>query len=353
MRRDSARARLHGVRPCTTRLASITGLCAVFLAMAAADATVSSPASAAEPFPISVEPARGEFTLIVVPDTQRYAAYFPDILRQQFQWIRDQVDPLNVKFVMHVGDIVEEGQDAEWRVADEVFSMLDGAVPYLAVPGNHDIDRTAIREGRRDTTKFNAVLSPKRFAGRAWYGGHKGVTSDNSFAYFDAGGQEFMVLGLEYGADDETLAWANELVSNHSDRHEVILVTHCYLYDDDTRVGEGDRWSPREANREWNDGEGIWEKLVSRRDNVVMVVSGHVKGDGTGLLTSRRHGAAPVLQMLANYQFLGHGGEGWLRILKFAPREKRLEVHTYSPWLDRFREEPDQRFDVDVDWMFP
>jgi hypothetical protein len=57
--------------------------------------------------------------------------------------------------------------------------------------------------------------------------------------------------------------------------------------------------------------------------------------------------------MVANYQFLGHGGEGLLRILKFSPQEKKLEVFTYSPWTGRTREQPDQRFSVDVPWMFP
>jgi hypothetical protein len=320
-------------------------------------ATVAHPQDSGESAPpqppVTADASKGEFCLIVVPDTQRYAAYFPDIFRAQFRWIRDNAAALNVKFVMHVGDVVEEGEDHEWVVADESFAMLDGVVPYLVVPGNHDITRGSSKAGPRDTTKFNSVFSPKRFAGRKWYGGNKGVNADNSFAYFEAGGQRFMVLGLEYGPTDDTLAWANHLVDNHADQHKVILVTHCYMYDDDTRLGEGDKYSPRGANPGWNDGEGIWEKLVSRRNNVVMVLSGHVKGDGTGLLVSKTQDDTPVLQMLANYQFLGHGGQGWLRILKFSPNERLLEVFTYSPWLGESRSEPDQQFTVDVPWMFP
>ncbi|MBT5816193.1 MAG: hypothetical protein HOI15_17860 [Opitutales bacterium] len=139
-------------------------------------------------------------------------------------------------------------------------------------------------------------------------------------------------------------------MSNHDQK--VILVTHCYMYDDDTRVGEGDEWNPHKKGTEWNDGEQIWEKLVYGRDDIVMVLSGHVKGDGTGLLISDNEAGKPVLQMLANYQFLSHGGEGWLRILKLVPAAKRLDVFTYSPWLNAFREEEDQRFSVEVPWMF-
>lgn len=324
---------------------------ALFLTATAgwSDPVVRSPENGMAPLP--VDSARGEFCLIVVPDTQRYAAYFPEIFRQQFRWIRDSIESLNIKYVIHVGDVVEEGEDAEWVVADEAFSMLDGIVPYLIVPGNHDLDRLAVKAGIRATTKFNAVFPPERFEDQRWYGGHMGVTSDNSFGYFEAGGQEFLVLGLDYGPTDETLAWANSLVSNHDQK--VILVTHCYMYDDDTRVGDGDRWLPAEKNPAWNDGDQIWEKLVSQSDGFVMVLSGHVKGDGTGLLVSETQEGTPVVQMLANYQFLSHGGEGWLRILKFVPAEQRMEVHTYSPWLKEWRRESDQNFSLSIPAIFP
>ena len=125
------------------------------------------------------------------------------------------------------------------------------------------------------------------------------------------------------------------------------------MYDDDTRLGEGDRWSPKKSNPDWNDGEDIWNKLISGRDNVCLVLSGHVKGDGTGLLISKADGGRPVIQMLANYQFLKHGGEGWLRILHFRPIQGVLSVHTYSPWLKKSREDADQRFELNVGHLFP
>lgn len=299
--------------------------------------------------PLEVDRENEEFTLIVLPDTQRYALYFPEIFHAQTRWIKENLDELNTKFVVHVGDVVDEQTDQEWFVADRAFAELDDAVPYLVVPGNHDLEKDASGRLIRNTTKYNAVFSPHRFAGKSWYGGHNGVTNDNSFAYFEAAGQQFMVLGLEYGPSDETLAWAKTLISDH---HQIILVTHAYMYDDDTRLGPGDRWSPKKSDPSWNDGEDIWEKLISRRDNVFMVLSGHVKGDGTGLLVSRTNDGAPVIQMLANYQFLEHGGQGWLRILHFQPAKGVLSVHTYSPWLKKSREEPDQRFNLDIAHVF-
>ena len=309
--------------------------------------------SLGEEFAIKVNSDKQEFTLIIIPDTQRYALFFPDIFYAQTRWIRDHHKALNTRFVIHVGDVVDERSDKEWAVADRAFTDLDGEVPYLVVPGNHDLEKGPDGKLIRQSTKFNAVFSPYRFKGYSWYGGHKGVTSDNSFGYFEAGGRKFMVVGLEYGPSDATLDWADLLIDNHKDQHQVILVTHAYLYEDDTRLGEGDQWSPKKSNPHWNDGEGIWDKLVRRQDNIFMVLCGHVKGDGTGLLISRSDDDTRVIQMLANYQFLEHGGLGWLRILWFKPDQGVLEVHTYSPWLDEFRNEHDQRFDLDIRHLFP
>lgn len=322
--------------------------CLMALCLAAAAPAAQSP----EQLPIRVDPSQDEFTVIVVPDTQRYSAYFPHIMRSQFRWIRDHVAALNAKYVVHLGDVVETGAESEWVLADEVFSMLDDVVPYTVVPGNHDLDPEARPARVHHSTRFNAVFSPKRFIGQPWYGGHKGVTGDNSFGYFTAAGQSYMVLGLEFGPSDDTLAWARSLAGN-TDHSRIIVITHCYMYDDDTRVGEGDDSSPHKLNAEWNDGEQIWEKFVRRANNVGMVLSGHIKGDGTGRLVSQREGGTPVLQMLSNYQFLEHGGKGWLRILKFSPRTGALDVVTYSPWLGRTHTAPDQQFTIAVPWMFP
>ena len=303
-------------------------------------------------FPVEVRANQEEFTLIVVPDTQRYAMYFPEIFFAQTRWIRDHHAGINAKYVIHLGDIVDEMTEKEWHVADRAFAELDGVIPYLVVPGNHDLDRNAEGEVIRGSTRYNGVFSPYRFKGRPWYGGHKGVTNDNNFGYFAAAGRKFLIVGLEFGPTDETLQWADGLIGNHENDYRVILATHAYMYHDDTRLGEGDSYSPHSKGPGWNDGEEIWEKLVRKQENLFLVLSGHVKGDGAGLLVSESDSGFPVIQMLANYQFLEHGGQGWLRILKFLPRENRMEVYTYSPWLDAFREEPDQRFDLPLPGVF-
>ncbi len=48
---------------------------------------------------------------------------------------------LNVKFVIHEGDVVETPtEESEWKLADKVFRSLDEAnLPYTISVGNHDM----------------------------------------------------------------------------------------------------------------------------------------------------------------------------------------------------------------------
>ena len=54
----------------------------------------------------------------------------------------------------------------------------------------------------------------------------------------------------------------------------------------------------------------------------------------------------------ANYQMQDFGGGGWLRILRFRPRARTIDVFTWSPWYRRLRTEPDQQFTIPVPWMY-
>lgn len=52
-----------------------------------------------------------------------------------------------------------------------------------------------------------------------------------------------MILTLDFGATDDLPEWAGRLAQVHADKW-VIVATHCYMYDDDTRLGPGDDFGP-------------------------------------------------------------------------------------------------------------
>jgi len=278
---------------------------------------------------------RKSFSVILLPDTQNYAEKYPETYVNQTLWIRKQLKEDNIKFAVHLGDIVQNPtQKNEWENANRAMQILDGVVPYSMVPGNHDM---VVKE--RNSTLYNQFFSPKRFQDRKWYGGHMGTTNDNNYCFFEGGGLKFMVISLEFAPRDETLAWAAGICQKHPDRR-VIVATHCYM-----RPTGRDTGCATSYNVAGNSGEQMWQKLIRKQKNIFLVVSGHVLG--VGLQTSTNDAGGKVLEMLTDYQGLPNGGDGWLRTLKFIPSENKIQVITYSPLLDKYNKDAKEAFSID------
>src|SRR5690242_17365771 len=80
------------------------------------------------------------FTVVLLPDTQFYSEKYPETFVAQTMWIRERAQPDNIKFVVCLGDIVQNAHvEDEWVKAHEAARILDGVVPYSSVPGNHDL----------------------------------------------------------------------------------------------------------------------------------------------------------------------------------------------------------------------
>lgn len=213
------------------------------------------------------------------------------------------------------------------------MSLLDGEVPYILSLGNHDLGPGGSASDR--STDFDLWFPASRFSGEPWYGGQMPDHPGDYYAVFSAAGMDFLIVSLEFGPDDEMLDWAGGIISAWPD-HRVIIVTHCYLGSDDRRVSDGSGFSPHNYGLDElgvNDGEEMWSELVSRHDNIFLVLSGHVTGDGAGQLTSTGDAGNTVHQVFANYQHFPEGGTGWMRLMTFVPDEDRIDVRTFSPYL--------------------
>jgi hypothetical protein len=155
------------------------------------------------------------FSVVLLPDTQNYSEKFPDTYVAQALWIRQQAKEDNIKFVVHLGDIVQTStKKPEWENADRAMRLLDGVVPYSMAPGNHDM---VVKN--RDSTLYNQYYSPARFAGRKWYGGHLGETNDNNYCFFEASGMKFMIINLEFAPRDETAICVRKSETQPVPRH--------------------------------------------------------------------------------------------------------------------------------------
>ena len=134
-----------------------------------------------------------------------------------------------------------------------------------------------------------------------------------------------------------------------------MLVTHAYMYYDDTRYdwaakGSAQTWSPYSygtANDPdgANDGEEIWQKLAKKYQNISFVQSGHVLSDQVGYLANTGDFGNTVHQMLYNRQLVD---DGQLRLLEFYPNGTQVQVKTYSPLLDQWRTDSAGQFAMTI-----
>jgi hypothetical protein len=150
--------------------------------------------------------------------------------------------------------------------------------------------------------------------------------------------------------------WANEVAAKHPNR-EAILVTHAYTYFDETRYdwkkrGTDQKWNPHSykiapaTNDDVNDGQELWDKLVSKHENFILTLNGHVIGDGLGRVVTPTPGGRDVPQVLVNFQMKPNGGDGWLRLLEFKADGTTVDAVDYSPTLDRQNVSPQNRFSM-------
>jgi 3',5'-cyclic AMP phosphodiesterase CpdA len=298
----------------------------------------------------------GSYTFAVLPDTQVYALLYPGIYDAQTGWIAANAKKRNIVYTFQLGDITNNNTPAEWQHAIDAFSLIDNIVPYAIVPGNHDYGPSGNAADR--TTLMNDYFSYQRISAWTTFGGaYETGKLDNSYHLFSVGKRDFILLALEWGPRDEVIAWANRVMDNNPDRYG-IMITHAYLNNDDLRYDITDTAHPQDfdphnyATPGVNDGEELWQKLV-RKHSFIMVLNGHVLGDGTGYLASKTDTGITCQQMLSNYQFRDLGGEGYMRLLEFKPDGMTVQVSTYSPLYDSYLTDVDQSYSFTLDWPAP
>jgi hypothetical protein len=292
-----------------------------------------------------------DFTIVLLPDTQNYSATYPNIFTSLTTWIINNLSELNIKMVLHEGDVVNTGSNTtQWSNAMTALNILSqNNIPNLISIGNHDYNTIS----SRSTTTFNSNINfTNWYSPKSWFNGAAFETdkSENVYTKMTIGSKNYLFMTLEFGPRDETLAWARSVIEAHPD-HIVFIVTHNYMYSDNTRVGDGDSWNPHSyISTNVNDGEEMWENLASLYPNVLMVFSGHILNDGLGKLTSTGVEGNLVHQILANYQMNTSGGGGYLRYLTFKPSENKINIYTYSPYSSEFKTSSDNQFSYDYDF---
>ena len=332
----------------------------------------------AEQQPLIAPSPDAAWSMVVIPDTQNYVkdTAYKGILTQMTEWIRDNRDEFKIQLVMQEGDIVNNNDTdsptsgnqtgtEQWQNVRDSFAVLNGHVPYVMATGNHDYGTT---DAQNRNTQFNDYFraTDNPLVDPAQGGILRGVMQpgrlENAYYEFTTpDGREMLVFSLEWGPRQEVVNWANRVVDlpQYAD-HTAILLTHAYMYHDETRYdwarnldanpnnNQGGNPFSYPTSSDTNDGEDLWQELVKRYESFEMVFNGHVGGDGLGYLESVGDHGNPVHQMLLNTQFEANGGNGWIRILEFLNDEKTVRVRTYSPFLNLYRTDAANQFEFEL-----
>ncbi|HZQ51577.1 MAG TPA: carboxypeptidase regulatory-like domain-containing protein [Bryobacteraceae bacterium] len=300
----------------------------------------------------------GNFTIVALPDTQYYSESYPDTFTAQTQWIVSNAAALNVQMVLGLGDVVNTATNVtEFQNADRSIKLLDSAnIPYLLAVGNHDYSDSGSASGRTsELTNFNTYFGPSRYQNYSWYKGqYPAGSNENFYGVLTINGKTYLFLMLELFPRDSALAWANSVLAAYPTA-EVIVVTHAYVYTDNTLVSRCDNLNAQAYNvGADNNGDNLWTKFVSQHPNISLVLSGHFTAGG-GYGASRRADLGIngnlVNQILSDYQEMQPGGgNGYLRILQFNPSANggagTITVSTYSPTLNNNLTDLNNQFTV-------
>ncbi|WP_205764315.1 metallophosphoesterase [Arenibacter sp. 6A1] len=298
------------------------------------------------------------WSVILIPDTQTYAKFKRNqgILELMTGWVRENIEPLNIKMVLCTGDLVEQNEllvpdhingnepsRNQWQAVSRAFEKLDGHVPYILAAGNHDFGYKNIENRSSNYNDYfpahRNILNQNGLRAAA-YNVHGKPTLENATIELTSPQQrKFLFMNLEFAPRDTILDWAiNEVDKNRYKDHTVVVLTHSYLNAKNEHIT-----SENYPITDGNYGKAIWDKLVAPSKNIQMVISGHIGAPDnfkahTAFKTDINTGGKKVSQLTFNAQAMGggwhgNGGDGWLRILEFLPDEKTVRVITFSPYF--------------------
>lgn len=267
------------------------------------------------------------FSIIHITDTQ-YLSSSSDSSdwNALTSWIVNQSAALNLKMVIHTGDIVDNGSlSYQWKYANAAMMILqDSNVPYCWCAGNHDQLNS---DGKLPSTigypngtwlgnsyqAFNLTLMKQMpYWVSDLYDGK------NTAVRFTYKGYNFLVVNIEYDANSSVLNWMTNLFGQYPNDN-VIVATHFYLN------GMADY-------RDMYGGSATWslklQEIINYYPNVFLTLNGHFSPYSFGSNHTRVENREEVF---FNYQDVNYPhGAATAQIFTFNLTSKICAVTTYQ-----------------------
>ena len=289
------------------------------------------------------------YSFAVVPDiqivTENDVKNGENNLAKLFDWIVANKSSKNIQYVFGLGDITDNNNAAEWTLAQTQHAKLSAAgIPYSAVRGNHDLPGFG---GGITTDAYTAYMGTDTYKAQ-FEGFYSADNIANSWRTFTVGEVKYLMLTLDYGPSDDVLAWASGVIEAHP-YHNVIITTHAYLFRDGSTLDSGDIVPPSTSGGV-NNGDDMWNKLVSKHENIILVMCGHDPSESIVVNRSNGENGNVVTSMLIDAQDVEaqEGSMGMVAMLYFSEDGKKMQVEYYSTAKEKYFMSSNQ-FSVELD----
>ena len=283
------------------------------------------------------------YNIVLIPDTQNTVEYCGDVMNAAVRGLIDTADELNVRGVIHLGDVVDDNNDdAQYVTARDVFYQLpDAGIKFLVQMGNHDGWSSGIHN------YYNSFSGKSTsFLRRAsWYlTNSPNGDGNSSYMFVQGGSYNYLVISLSCTGsgsgqnnntswDSRDEEWLRSVLEEYPNC-PTIVTTHDLQNCSATEPSSIQLSS--QGTRLWN--------IVKDYDQVFMMVGGHSHGSGMEMLENTN--GKPVISILTDYQFAYNGGNGFFRYLEFDENADKIYYSTYSPYAAALPDEEKSFFDV-------
>ena len=231
-----------------------------------------------------------DYTLAIIPDPQIMARWRQDTIPSISEYLIDYNTKNSGKVAMTicVGDNMDNYSGSGHTIDEQLGAikaeydrLRNAGIRWVTTPGNHDYDDNFTKS--RDLTHYNRYFTYAELSTYDYWGGaYAEGQTQNAYYKFEVAGIKYLVISVEFGADNSVLAWANGVVSNHQD-HRVIVYSHALIGADGEVITAGKPHGPATYGYakigEVNNSHEIYEKFILKHKNIFMAFCGHVGSD--------------------------------------------------------------------------
>ena len=284
------------------------------------------------------------FSIMQISDTQYLSQNYSQLFSDTTSWIVNNSANYNLKMVLHTGDVINYTSSSsllanEWANANASMSkLLEAGIPYAYCTGNHDVVPFVSPNGSMSGSGYLAFNTSHLRSKPYWV---SDFNNKSTAVKFTVNNLPFLIINLEYVAQNPALAWMKGLLDNNPGCN-IIVTTHLYLNNTGGYGVSIPQWATWIQNL---------KSTLSNYPNVFLTLSGHFSGNFGSNMT-RADNREEIFfdhSQLNNLQ-----GAASVRIYTFNLSSKRVNVSTYSVVAQSWMTDAYNQFSFDVsvtgDW---